>query len=57
MTPAQFMQLPFAVKVAFAVLAWPAVWAAALMALTLGGDVIRNVRHGHPIAESVPVRR
>ena len=39
-----FMQLPTSVKVTFAVLAWPAIWAAALMCLTLGGDIIRSSR-------------
>ena len=53
MTPAEFLQLPFAVKVAFAVLVWPAVWAAVSAALALGGDIIRNANHGHPFGETV----
>jgi hypothetical protein len=53
MTPAEFMQLPFAVKVAFAVLVWPAVWAAVSAALAFGGDLIGHASHGHHLAETV----
>jgi hypothetical protein len=42
MSPSDFLQLPLAVKVAFGVLLWPAIWAGALMAVALAGDVIRQ---------------
>jgi hypothetical protein len=36
------LRLPPAIMVAFVVMLWPAIWAAALMAVSLAGDVIRQ---------------
>ena len=36
------LRLPPAVQVTFAVMLWPAIWAAALMVVSLAGDVIRQ---------------
>jgi hypothetical protein len=44
MSPSVFLQLPLGVKVAFVVLLWPAIWAGALMAVALAGDVIRQTK-------------
>ena len=44
MSAINFLQLPLAVKVAVAVLIWPAVWAGALLAVAFAGDMIRRAR-------------
>ena len=44
MSPSDFLQLPLAVRIAFAVLIWPAIWAGALMAVAIAGDVTRRAR-------------
>ena len=38
------LQLPPAVWIVFLVLLWPAIWAGALFAAALAGDVIRQMR-------------
>jgi hypothetical protein len=44
MSVTDFLRWPLAVKVAFAVLIWPAVWAGALLAVAFAGDMIRRAR-------------
>jgi hypothetical protein len=36
------LRLPPAIMVTFVVMLWPAIWAAALMVVSLAGDVIRQ---------------
>jgi hypothetical protein len=49
--------MPVSVKVAFAVLAWPAMWAGALMCVTLGNDIIRLAKkHQAPVARRAVIR-
>jgi hypothetical protein len=42
MTTSEFLQLPLGVKAIVVVMLWPAIWAAALMAVSLAGDLIRH---------------
>jgi len=42
MSVSDFLQLPPAARTVFAVMLWPAIWAAALMVVSLAGDVIRQ---------------
>jgi hypothetical protein len=37
-----FLRLPPATRIVFVVMLWPAIWAAALMVVSLAGDVIRQ---------------
>jgi len=42
MSPMDFLRLPAGVKIAFAVMLWPAIWAGALLIVALAGDVLRQ---------------
>jgi len=42
MTASDFLRLPPAVGIVFVVMLWPAIWAGALMVVSLAGDVIRQ---------------
>ena len=42
------LQLPPGVMLAFAILIWPALWAAALVAVALAGDLTRKPRRRPP---------
>lgn len=50
MNLSDLLHLPPGVMLAFAVLIWPALWAAALTVVALAGDLLRH-RTGHPSAE------
>ena len=41
MSPTQFLELPMGVRIAVAVLIWPAVWAGASLTVGLVGDALR----------------
>jgi hypothetical protein len=42
MSVSDFLRLPPAIQIVFVVMLWPAIWAAALMVVSLAGDVIRQ---------------
>jgi hypothetical protein len=44
MSVTDFLQLPPAVRIAFMVLIWPAIWAGALFIVAFAGDVVRQKR-------------
>jgi hypothetical protein len=44
MSVTNFLQLPPAVRIAFVILIWPALWAGASFAWAFAGDVIRQRR-------------
>jgi hypothetical protein len=44
MSASDFLRLPPGVKILVVVMLWPAIWAAALMVVSLAGDVIRQSR-------------
>ena len=46
MSATDFLQLPPAVRIAFVVLIWPAIWAGASFIVAFAGDVIRQKRKG-----------
>jgi hypothetical protein len=45
-----FLRLPPAIRIVFVVMLWPAIWAAALMVVSLAGDVIRQGKRRTPPA-------
>jgi hypothetical protein len=52
MSVSDVLQLPLAVKTAFAVMLWPAVWAAGLLLAAFAGDFRRRrTRRNSAIAE------
>lgn len=44
MSIGDFLRLPPAVRIAFVVMVWPAVWAAALTTVALAADILRQTR-------------
>jgi hypothetical protein len=50
MNLSDLLQLPPGVMLAFAILIWPAVWAAFLIIVSLAGDLRRQATARHPAA-------
>ena len=44
MSVAEFLQLPPAVRIAFVILIWPALWAGASFIAALASDIVRQRR-------------
>lgn len=44
MSASDFLRLPTGARILFVVMLWPAIWAAAQMAVVLAGDVVRQAK-------------
>jgi hypothetical protein len=50
MTIDDFFRLPGGVQIGVVVMLWPAIWAAALMAVALTSDLVRRAKPGNALS-------